>query len=361
LVRRNDERTKLLEEALSYRKEYVEIVEKTFPSNNWIFGVGKTYAAQIKAELARQETDAHAKTILLKDAVSDMENGISCCEKWISSSPSPSLIVTVAGYEDWLGRVLDELHLLTEDEKILRRACVVYSDAAKKFGKADLPSLVAESYWKIARDQDQMREHQGAARSFQKAFKEYKGTAQRMPHFSDFFMDYALYMRAWAEIEKAKFAPDGREYDAAAKHYRKTARLLKQTKAWSYLSSNFLAWSLLERAEDLSRKERGSQSIRAFNKATELFREARSTLQVASNHIDNADEKYLVKRLIEVSDTRGEYCFGRVAIEEARILDRRGEHVAGSEKYGSAAEVFRSIVEDGSERTLRQPKYSEVL
>lgn len=55
----------MLEEALSHRKEYIQIVEKAFPSNEWVFGVGKDYAGLVEAELARLETDAKARALLL--------------------------------------------------------------------------------------------------------------------------------------------------------------------------------------------------------------------------------------------------------------------------------------------------------
>lgn len=49
-----------------------------------------------------------------------------------------------------------------------------------------------------------------------------------------------------------------------------------------------------------------------------------------------------------------EYCLGRVAIEEAKILDRQGEHVAGAEKYGAATNAFQAIVDTGSEQNRRE-------
>ncbi len=348
------QKIKLLQEALEYRNECIQITETTFPSHAWMLGVGKTYAAQIKAELSGLEADEDKKTALLTEAISDIENGVAHCEKWIAHRPETMLIAVVAGYEDWFGKLLEELQRLTEDENILRRANLVYGNAAKKFEKVELPSRVAESFWKIARNQDQLGENQEAARSFYKAFKEYQMTAQKMPPFSDFFMDYASYMRAWSEIEKAKFAHDKRRYVVAMKHYRRTAKLLEQTKVWSRLSSNFRAWALLERAEDLSRKERSEESVEAFNKATKLFHEAKNSLQSAIDQIENLEEKHLVKRLIEVSDIRGEYCFGRVAIEEAKILDRNGEHVASAKKYDSAAKIFQTIKDTGSEQTWRE-------
>jgi len=355
-LEREEEKKKLLEEALIHRREYINIVERVFPFNDWIRGVGKNYMGLIKAELARVETDKDKKIAFLEGAVSDMEDGLSHCKKEILSRPVPTRIVAAARFEDWFGGILNELYLITNDEKILSRAIEVYDDAAEKFKKVNLPSRVAESYWKMARNQDRLGEHQSAGKNFENAFAEYKAAALRIPHFADFYLDYAAYMKAWSEIERAKFAHNHEEYATAMKHYEKTASLLKQSKLWSYLSSNFLAWSLLEQAEGLSRKESSMKSIEAFEKATELFRKAKRSVRAKLDSIENADEKDLAKRLIKASNARGKYCLGRIAVEKAKILDRQGDHMASSRQYGAAAETFQTIAKVESERTRKELK-----
>jgi KaiC/GvpD/RAD55 family RecA-like ATPase len=351
-----DEKTKLLEEALGHRREYVKLVEKTFPSNDWILGVGSYYAGLIEAELAKLETGENKKTTLLRNAVSDMEKGVSHCKKWTSSRPTPSLLAMVAGFEDTFGGGLNELYLLTKEEEALTNAIDVHRDAAEKFKEVGLPSRAAESYWKIGKNHDLLGEHQKAAKDFENAFAEYKAAAQRFSQFLDFYLDYALYTKAWSEIETAKSAHKNQEYDVATEHYEKAANLLKQSKLWSYLSSNFHAWSLLEQAEDLSRKESSLKSAEIFRKAAELFAEAQGTIRVELSRIEKADERDLAKRLIEASDRRRKYSIGRIAVEEARILDRQGDHDASSRKYRSAAETFQEIVETESEQTRKELK-----
>ena len=356
LEQRKDKKTKLLEEALGHRNEYIKTVERSFPSNNWLLGVGKIYTAQIETELARLETDKDKKITLLENSISNMEDGISHSEKWISSRPTPSLIAFVAGFEDTFGGTLIEMYQLTRDKEILTRAIQVFNDAAENFRKVNMPSRVAESYWKIARNLDSIGEYQKAARNFESAFAGYKAAAQRIPHFAHFFQDYTAYMKAWSEIERAKSAHNHEDYATAMKHYEKTANLLKQSKFWSYLAPNFSAWSLLEQAEDLSRKESSMKSREAFKKATIIFREAQRTLRIELDRIENSDEKNLAERLIRASDTRAKYCVGRIAVEEARILDKQGDHTASSGKYGSAAETFQRIAELELEQTSKEVK-----
>jgi KaiC/GvpD/RAD55 family RecA-like ATPase len=348
------EKARSLEEALEKRTEFSKVVETAYPSNNWIRGVGKNYEGLIKVELARIEEHRVKKVTFLKSAVSDMEDSVSHCKKWIDSHPVPSYIAAVAGYEDVFGGTLNELYLLVEDKEILARAIEVYEDAAKQFKKVNMPSRVAESYWRMARNQDRLEDHQKAAENFTSALAEYKAAAERIPHFAGFYLDYALYMEAWSEIEKARFAHEREKYADATRHYENVANLLKPSKLWGYLSLNFLAWSLLEKAEDLSRKERSRESMEAFRQAAELFEEAKRVFEEKIDKIRDIDEKEKAIGLSEASTIRKDYCLARVHVEEARNLDLEGNHVESAEEYGSAASNFEKILEKTEREDFRK-------
>jgi KaiC/GvpD/RAD55 family RecA-like ATPase len=349
-----DKKSVLLEEALIHRKEYIKIVERTFPTNNWVLGVGRYYAALIQVDLAKLETDSNKKLSLLENAVSDMESGVLYCKKWISISSAPPLIAMVAGFEDTFGGILSELYLLAKDNEALTRAIGTYDDAAEKFKKVDMPSRAAECYWKIAKNQDLLGEYQNAAESFENAFAEYKAATRRFTEFADFFLDYAKYTKAWSEIETAKLAHKNEEYSIAMKHYENAADLLKQSKLWNYLSSNFLAWSILEAAENFSRNEESLRSIDTFKKAHGLFLEAKRNLLVNLERIENKDERDFAKRLLQASDSRARYCLGRIAVEEAKDMDRNGDHLASSRKYEYAAGIFQELMKTELEQTRRE-------
>jgi KaiC/GvpD/RAD55 family RecA-like ATPase len=349
-----DKKTVLLEEALVHRKEYIAIVERTFPTNNWVLGVGRYYAALIEVDSAKLETDSNKKLSLLENAVSDMESGVSHCKKWISISSAPPPIAMVAGFEDTFGGILSELYLLVKDSNTLTRAVRAYCDAAEKFKKVDMPSRAAECYWRIAKNQDLLGDYQDATESFENAFAEYKAATRRFPEFADFFLDYAKYTKAWSEIETAKLAHRNEEYIAAMKHYENASDLLKQSKLWNYLAPNFLAWSLLEAAENFSRNEDNLRSIETFKKTHEVFLEAKRNLLVNLDRIENEDELDLARRLLQASDLRGSYCLGRIAVEEAKDMDRNGDHAASSRKYEFAAGIFQEIMKTESEQTRRE-------
>ncbi|TRO51211.1 hypothetical protein E2P61_06690, partial [Candidatus Bathyarchaeota archaeon] len=348
---RPHEKPELLKTALGYRKEYVKIVQKAFKSNLWTLALGLVYAAQIEADLSILDPNEKSKELNLKDAISDMEKGIPLCEKWIASLGSqnvPNMVATLAGFEDKYGSILKDNYNLTKDKSNLVKAIEVYNGAADNFRKVDLPSRVAESYWKVASDFDFLGDYEKAAENFGKAFAGYKVAARKIEQFGDFYIDYSNYMKAWNEIENAKLAHQKGSYDGARQYYQKSSSLLSQSKLWNYLSLNFYAWSVLEQAEHFSIDEQSENSIKAFESAVNFIQESKKALEVELLKISRKEEKSLVKNLIEASDARSVYSKGRITIEEAKILDRQGKHVNSSEKYGYAADLFQKITQEYS-------------
>ncbi len=271
-----------------------------------------------------------------------------------------TVYAALRGYQDTYGTLLNRLYELTNNSEHLRKAIEISQEAVESASKLDMISLIAESYWKIARTHDILGEHLKAAENFEHASESYMKAAEKIPQLKDFYQDHASYMEAWNEIEKARHYHAKQEYGQAKNHYEKAANLHKSSKPWKYLASNYLAWAQLEHGEELSRHEQSQEAIQAFRKAAELFLEAKRTLQVESDKIKSADEKDLVKRLIKASDIREEYCLGRIAIEEAKIFDRKGDHAASSRKYGSATEKFQKA-HDAMERESDRLEFRPIL
>jgi hypothetical protein len=340
-----NEKRKMLQEALAHRKVYNDIVEKAFTANDWLRCVGKIYGGIAETELSRTMEDQSEKQVLLEKACANMEGGIVTCRRWSSHGQAPSLIAAAGEFEHAFGRTVEELYEITRDERTLQKAVEAYDEAAKKFRKLDLPTRVAESLWKKAKVQDDLGLLREAAESFAGAFEHYKIASDKIPNFVDFFLDHAAYMKAWSEIEKAKFAHKHEDYAQAMNHYAKTAELLKPSETWGYLSKNFLAWSALEHAEGLSRTEMFAESAGAFKKAAEVFEEAKDDFQAFRVEPENADETKKTTELREVSSWRKDYCLARVNVEDARICDQEGEYAESAENYSSAAATFERLLE----------------
>lgn len=353
---KKEKRAKLLIRALNYRKKEIASTKKSFPSNAWYTGAGMSNAAQIKAELARLERNNQKKARLFEDAIIYMQNGLSRCKRTLEFADVPAVRVRIADYEDILGELLEEHFLLTGKRENLGKANETYEDAAKCFKKINLPSRAAESFWKIARNEDRLGNYGEAAEKFEAAHVEYELAAEKIPQFHEFYLDYATYVKAWSEIEKAKLAHSHEEYTLARQYYGYASSHLKQSKSWMHLASNFHAWSLLERAEDLSRKDKFKESIEAFEQTIQFFRESKQLLRGKLDEIHKKDEKDLTTRLIEVSNAREKYSQGRIAVEEAKILDKEGDHARSSEKYGAAAIIFKDLLEVASDQIGNEVK-----
>ncbi|UCB60703.1 MAG: hypothetical protein JSW72_01175 [Candidatus Bathyarchaeota archaeon] len=339
-----NDRTELLQEALKHRKELYKVIEKAYPSNDWMHGVSKNYEGMIKADIARLETDRDTKLSILRSAVSDIEEGVSHSRKWILSRSTPTQLSAVAGYEDTLGEMLNELHSLTKDNKILAKAAKAFEDSAQKFEKISLSARAAESYWKNARIQDRLGKYMQAAEVFESAVARYNDAANKISYFADFYLDYATYMKAWSEIERAKIAHSNEEYATATRHYEKTASLLKRAEPWSYLAPNFLAWSFLEQAEDLSRKERVTEAIKVFQKAAELFKRAQESFAEEVAKIEVPDEREKAVELDKASSRKQDYCVARLHVEQARVYDQEGNYGRSAAKYNNAANVLEKLI-----------------
>jgi len=343
----SEEKKKLLEEALEHRQKAVDITEQLEPFLRWNHGIIKSSLAWTKHELADLTKDPETKKTMFQEAILDVENGLKLCfeevrvfEKQIPAAP------WVLGWGQYrTGVWLNRLYELTRNKEELRKAAKAFADAAEWYQKVDARSRVAECHWKAAQTYDALGEHLKAAESFNLASDNYKGVSERIPQLKDFYQEHACYMEAWSEIEKARHHHEGQEYGSAEEHYEKAAILHKTLKQWSYLAPNYSAWSQVEKAEDLSRREQSEDAVQAFEQAGTLFTEVKKSLQTRLGKIENEDEKQMATNVLKATDLRHEYCTGRIALEEAKILDKKGDHHSSSKKYGLAAETFKQVMQ----------------
>ncbi len=339
-----DEKRKLLEEASKYREEEISVAYRKYPFTIWNRGVSYSYSALIKAELAKIETNPQEKTDLVIKAVLDMETCLKLCDTAVNMwDQAPYLWGHSGTYRFWFGGILEQLYLLTGEKNHLERAIRVYEEAVQVWGKADLHSRMAETYWKVAKLYDHSAEYAEAAREFESASKEYRLAAEKIPQLKTLYTDHEMYMQAWSEIEKARHHHRRQEYGIAKEHFAKAADIHKSLRQWSYLAPNYSAWALVERAEELSREEQSEEALQTFEQAAQHFTETEESLQAELGKIVSLPEKQMATNMLKVTDLRHEYCKARIALEEARILDKKGDHHSSSEKYGSATETFTKI------------------
>jgi tetratricopeptide (TPR) repeat protein len=339
-------KNKLLEDALQHKKEALGVIERIGPSMYWERGISQSGIGYIKAQLADLTLDSDAKRKMLLEAIISVEDGVRLLAEGIVSIEkrgSTGSYGPLARYQGQLGLLLRRAYDLTNNRDYLEKAIEAFEEAASYAQKLDRMSLVAECYWKAAKTYDALGEHLKASESFEHASSDYKNAAEKTRQLKDLYLDHAQYMQAWSEIEKARYHHERQEYGSAKEHFEKAAELHKSLKQWNYLEHNYSAWAQVENGEELSKNDQCEEAIKIFENASKLFGETKKTLQVQLRKIEDFDEKQMATSMIKSSDLRQEYCKGRVALEEAKLLDKKGDHFASSRKYGSAAETFEKI------------------
>ena len=346
----SEEKKGLLEKALGHRNEAIRINDQFVPFFYWYRGFNQNHLATIKSELANLAEDPESKKNMLQEALLDKGDSLKLCIKhttfWEGQGLVSSLLPVLGAWQYGYGGLFNRLYGFTNNKEHVKKAIGAFKEAAESFQKLNLTSRMAECYWKAAQVYDNMGEHLNAADSFDLASKNYKNAAENIPRLKDFYQDHALYMQAWSEIEKAKHHHRRQEYGLAREHFEKAASLHKSLKSWNYLTSNYSALAHLENAEDLSRKEQSEEAIKAFEQAARLFSETKKSLQTELSKIEKLEEKQMATNLTKATDLRRQYCVGRITLEEAKILDKRGDHYSSSEKYGFAAETFENMIQD---------------
>jgi len=350
-----EEKGRLLNEALPIRQEVVRSCELLTPHYAWGIGVMLNYLALLKAELSSIEKDPSSKVELLKSAALDMQECVKRCATITGVGPVPAgRIYRLAEYNEWSGDVLQKLYLTTQDKTASGQAIAAYTDAISYLLKSASPGHIPVVRWKIAGAYDSKGEYKQSSESFLQAAEEYGVAAKKIPGLAPAFEEFARYMEAWASIEDARLNHEGELYSPAAEAYTKAANLLRSSKTWSHLSKHYSACSLLELGEALSRQERQHASIESFNACQGTLREAVDDLERRLQATTASQERYELKEWLAISRARIKYSLGRAQLEEAKVLDARGEEDASSQKYRTASETFQSLLSETEDETTRR-------
>jgi tetratricopeptide (TPR) repeat protein len=330
-IETNSERKKrLLKESLRHGEEALRLAEQMEPLGYWDRGIVHVWVASIKWDSALLAEDSEAKRKMLEEAVAERENGLKLMARDLEYQPQKRVpLLGLFGRHQYVqGDWLNRLYGLTHEKGHLEKAVTVFSEAVESYQKTRITSRAAECYWKAAQAYDGLGEHLKSAESFSLASSSFGSAVEKVPQLKKLYEQHAVYMQAWSEIEKARHHHERQEYGLAREHFEKAADLHKPLKQWGYLASNYFAWAQVEDGEELSRKEQSEEAIKAFEQAAALFGESSESLQTRLSNVEDADEKQMATSMVKASGLRHEYCEARKAIEEARILDKKGDHFA---------------------------------
>jgi tetratricopeptide (TPR) repeat protein len=362
---RPEEKRKLLEDALKFTNMRSRIEEQLLPPYDyWNRAVSQAQLAEIKRGLSDASRESESNGNLLREALQHMETSLTLFEKCMTQLEqigSLAQIAVVSQRQFEYGNLLTRLYGLTSETAELEKASKAFENAAKSCEKSSLTSRAAECYWRAAETYDALQQYSRASESFSLASSNYKAAAQKIPELEEFYQDHSLYMLAWKEIENGRYRHARQEYGIAKNHYEKSASLHDSTKRWKHLAPNYSAWAQFEDAEDLSRRGQGHDALRAFEAASKLLRETKGFLHREFVRVDDPDERSDLKGLARAAEVREEYCQARIALEEAKILDKSGDHNSSSEKYAFAIEILERIAQSESGEAQQQVKLIIVL
>ncbi|MEJ2241039.1 MAG: ATPase domain-containing protein [Candidatus Bathyarchaeota archaeon] len=358
---RVDKNKLLLEEALYYIEKQLKAMRQVVPFDYSIYSLSYKIQASILSELAKIES-GQKKIRLLEKAVSVMKKFEESIEKDLKDRPEKINIGRSGLDYYFFGGILEKLYTLTKDKKLLERAIETYKIVIKHFSSLDLKSRVAESYWQIARLENNLGNNLESANNYQIAGQTYKLSAKKHPKLKEFYINHSIYMQAWSEIEQAKHKHSREEYRQAKIHYETAGRLHEQTDDWSYLSSNYFAWSKIEQAEELSRTEKPQEAINDFQEATKLFKKTKNNIKTKINTNPTTEEKDSITKILKASDLRCQYCQTRILMEEAKLLEREGNYLDSSRNYAKASQKLNTITSNiDVEAEQKELKYIAIL
>lgn len=341
-----DMKRSYLEHAVENLNEAIAEDRRIHPYSYYPQGQDLLGLAEAHFETAQITTNAEKKTSILREAVNQKQEALGLCEKELNATQdsNPEISGEIAEGYHTTGNWAKELCAISGDNSCLALVAECLEKAVIWYSKAGLTSQSAQTNWEVAQTYDRLGEFLKASERFDLAAEDYRSAAESVPRLDELYADHAIYMRAWGEIERARYHHLRQEPGQAKERYETASAMHKSTRRWSYLTTNYSAWAKIEHAEDLSRSEKYQEAVKAFEEAAQLFQESKKSLHEQIQKIEDLSEKQTARDLERAADTRSSYCRARIVLELAGELDKQGDVSASADKYGQAANLFDNIL-----------------
>lgn len=340
----DNNRREMLKRALGFYGESNRIMEAVTPSMLWNLGHGLCETASVRHELSLLAEDPERKRKELSEAIAMFTDGIGKMEDWMTQFEMDKTGDLVAGLTcSILGDRLLELHDLDGQEDSLSKSRDAYCRASRHFEHGGHFTRAAESLWSAAKVSDILGDHSGASELFAQSSQRYLRAIETVPRLRKMYEDHARYMSAWSEIELAKGHHRKQEALLSAQHFERAAELHRSTERWARMAPNYSAWACVEKAEELSRREENRESTEMFREAERLFEESRTALMRGPASSDDPAEDKMIADLVTAAPTRRSYCEARAMVEEARVLEKKGDIASSHDRYGRAVTILENL------------------
>ena len=336
-----------LEEVLDNANLNLKLLEEEeYPTTKYFFKAHYQNSMALAAySLSKMESDREKKIDLLNVAISAIEKCVKTTKMHLKKPLGKFVYGPFGRFYYKFGEIYYYSYSHTKEKNLLSKIVDIYHDTIELYKKIERYTGIAESYWQKALINNQLGEQLRAAKDYTSASEAYKKAAKKIPQLLEFYMEYSLYMQAWSQIEHARHSHSIEDYEESQKHYKKAAELHESTSSWNYLVPNYFAWSYVEGAENLSRKENPQLAKEAFQKAYSQFNNAEESFNKKIEEITSSDEKEMVQKLLKSSNLRSKYCQARILMENAKLLQREGKNLESSKNYQEAAQKIISILD----------------
>ena len=350
MLREQPERkSALLDEALTRANNFATLTSELEPYRYWDCGMALTSLSNIMFERSSLEVDSKSRLNLLTTALETSRKGIASLEAGKSEQESPASAIAlgiIALFLEEQDRMWESTFILSKDNSALARRLETLGRVKDSYKRADLVARVAETDWQTGIVQSTLLDHFAASGSYEKAAENFSKASEKIANLRDYYLEYSAYMRAWAQIEKARAYHNEENYEKAKLHNELAFELLEQTEKWKSIAPHHRACALVEEAENLSLADATSDielAINKFQEAADLFRSSRPKQTERATQMHEQEESSMLPK---ISVLREEYCSGRIHLEGARLRYRKGERADSIKEYSSAAEILERVARD---------------
>ncbi len=335
-------RQELLTEAITITETCVTLIMKVMPIGLWNIGMQYVAEGSLRSDLAQQIEDPVKKKEMLVTSVDRLRVGLTNL-KSPTAWAYPGKILRIGQFNFRLANVLSNLFELTDDYTLVNEQLQALDEAKEAYTKGQSPARVAEALWQKARIRSQIGQHNEAAEDFSLSAESYQSASNKTPSLKELYADLSLYMLAWSQIESARAAHSHGAYGKASEAYARASSLLKSTQRWPPLGEHYVGCAALEEAEALSHEENPGLSGPAFAKAAQFFESSMTAIASWVPQILTGAETKEKARWETITAGRNRYCHTRADLEDAKVLDRRGEHASSAEKFAAVAAVLEDL------------------
>ncbi|MFX0049433.1 MAG: hypothetical protein ACFE8G_14935, partial [Candidatus Hermodarchaeota archaeon] len=244
-----------------------------------------------------------------------------------------------------LGLLNEELSILTGKEEYLTQAKNLFIRIVKESNERGFYYFAAASNEYLARIEDRLGNYSASAEHYRRAKDGHKESLSTVKYKRRInrINEKIEYVKAWSLIEEARIYHERENHLKAMDLFQKACEILKELPSYNYESIYYSAWIFLEEAEHLSKQERNEESINAYKATIATFENTSETLKRVYKQSTDRLEKVKISKLEKLIKIRIKHCSARVQVEEARLLERNGEHLAAAEKFALAASEFKEV------------------